>query len=202
MSISYLVVAMAVFVVLHSLLARLVIKQWFKQRVGVRPYEAFYRLAYNVFAVLSFAPVAYVLVFTPSPQVWSLNGALVVVFRAFQVIGLLGLSISLLQIELTRFAGIRQVYAYMRSQPLPLPPEPLNTSGVYRWVRHPLYFFSLVVLWFTPSMSQTGLVFTITATLYFIFGSLLEERTMLKVFGAPYAQYQRQVAWMIPFLRW
>ena len=48
-------------------------------------------------------------------------------------------------------------------------------DGVYGLVRHPLYFFSLLVLWFTPQMTLHWLVFVILATVYFLVGSRLRS---------------------------
>jgi protein-S-isoprenylcysteine O-methyltransferase Ste14 len=172
-----------------------------RERVGVRAYEAFYRITYNFVSVLTFLPVMVLLVLNPGDPVWTLDGLFALVFRGLQITGLIGLMISVLQIEAGRFIGTTQLIAYMNDAPLPLPPEPLQTEGVYRLVRHPLYFFSLLVLWFTPNMTSTGLVFVITATLYFVFGSLLEERTMEKVIGEPYRRYQASVPWMLPFVK-
>lgn len=196
-----MILAMTFFAVLHSLFARLIVKRWFRSNVGERTYEAFYRLGYSAFSVVTLIPVAYVMVFNPGQSIWRFDGLATLPFRLIQVSGVIGLTISLLQIELGRFAGLTQVRAYVNGDPLPLPPEPLNTRGMYRFVRHPLYFFSILVLWFTPNMSETGLIFAFTATLYFIFGSLLEERTMVAIFGEPYRNYQERVPWMIPFVR-
>lgn len=201
MSALQMILAMLFFAITHSILARLPIKAWMRTRMGNRPYEAFYRFGYSVVSVITFLPVAIVLVFNPGPDVWSLSGIWAVVFRLLQFTGIIGLTVSSLQIELGRFAGLTQVKAYLNGHPLPLPPENLNTRGMYRLVRHPLYFFSLLLLWFTPHMTQTGLVFVLTSTLYFILGSLLEERTMRHLFGEPYHQYQKQVPWMIPFTK-
>lgn len=196
-----MITAMAFFAVTHSLFARLPIKAWMRKHMGERPYEAFYRIGYSIFSVVTFAPVMYILLFNSGADIWSLSGIWAILFRLLQLTGLIGLTVSALQIELGRFAGLTQVHAYLNGKALPLPPEDLNTRGVYLLVRHPLYFFSLLVLWFTPHMTETGLVFVITATLYFIFGSLLEERTMRHIFGEPYEHYQQRVPWMIPFTK-
>jgi methanethiol S-methyltransferase len=196
-----MIFAMLVFAALHSIFARLPIKGWVQARIGVRTYEAFYRITYNFVSVVTFIPVLVVLALSDSTPIWTLTGVPAIIFRTLQVIGLLGLTVSIMQIEAMRFVGLSQVRAYLNDDPLPLPPEPLQTEGVYQLVRHPLYFFSLLVLWFTPSMTDISLVFVVSATLYFVLGSLLEERTMEKVIGEPYRTYQQQVPWMFPFVK-
>jgi protein-S-isoprenylcysteine O-methyltransferase Ste14 len=100
-----------------------------------------------------------------------------------------------------RFAGLRQALTYLRGEPLPLPAEKLQVSGFYGFVRHPLYLFSLLVMWPTPIMTDTFLGFVIGSTLYFILGSRLEERRLAEEFGASYAAYRRRVPWMLPWPR-
>jgi protein-S-isoprenylcysteine O-methyltransferase Ste14 len=81
-----------------------------------------------------------------------------------------------------------------------LPTEPLQTGGVYQLVRHPLYLFSLMVIWPLPAMTEAMLGFNIAATIYFTFGSLLEERRLVAIFGQDYITYQQRVPWLIPFI--
>jgi protein-S-isoprenylcysteine O-methyltransferase Ste14 len=116
-------------------------------------------------------------------------------------VGLIGLVVSLLQINLGQFTGLSQVRAYVAGDPLPLPIEPLQTKGMYALVRHPLYLFSLMILWPVSSMTDTMLAFNIAATLYFVIGSRYEERRLTEAFGQPYRAYQQRVAWLIPFVK-
>ena len=88
--------------------------------------------------------------------------------------------------------------AYFSGGQLPLADEALQTDGLYGWVRHPLYFFSLLALWFSPTMTDALLMFNIAATLYFVFGSLIEEQRMVNAYGDIYKQYQQNTSWMIP----
>lgn len=196
-----MIFAILFFAVLHSIFARLIIKGWVKTKVNERVYEGFYRIIYTIFSFITLLPAAYILVAYSGRTIWDITGFISIIFRVIQFIGLIGLSVSLLQVELGRFAGFTQIRAYFNGQPLPLPPEPLNKSGMYALVRHPLYFFSMLLLWFTPNMSETSLVFVIATSLYFIFGSILEERTMLVIFGEEYRDYQKKVAWMVPFIK-
>lgn len=191
-------VGMALFGVLHSLAACKPVKDWIKRQVGTRVYEGFYRLAYNVFAVFSLLPFAILLLFFPGVTIWQMDGVVALVFRALQVVGLIGLVVSLLQIDLGRFSGFSQLRAYLANEPLPLPAEPLQTDGIYRLMRHPLYVFSLLVIWFQPTMTEALLAFNLGATAYFLLGSRLEERRLIAVFGDEYRAYRRSIGWMFP----
>lgn len=196
------IVLVIVFSVLHSLTADHRVKDWVATQVGERVYEGWYRIVYNAVSVLTLAPIFLAMLLAESTIVYSIEGGLRVVFLAVQGIGFIGLVISLLQIDWMRFAGLSQVLAYVHGQKLPLPPEPLQTRGVYGLVRHPLYFFSLLVLWFLPIMTSTSLAFSISATAYFLVGSLIEERRMLHYFGGEYEAYMQRVPWMLPLSRW
>jgi protein-S-isoprenylcysteine O-methyltransferase Ste14 len=130
--------------------------------------------------------------------VWELNSDWGIPLLAVRTTGLISFSITLLQTDLTRFAGLSQALAYIRNQPLPLAPERLKTTGPYKFSRHPLYIFSILILWSTPNMTDTYLAFCASVTLYFIIGSRFEEKRMLNTFGDAYARYQTQVPWLFP----
>ena len=195
-----MLLVMLAYGVIHSLLAGQTSKQTAKQLLGDRLYHGVYRLVYNMLAGLLLIPAAYLLLFQPGATVWEVSGPIQIAFRAVQLIGLIGLLISLVQIDLGQFTGLSQLRAYLQGIPLPLPAEPLQTGGVYAFVRHPLYLFSLLVIWFMPAMSESLLAFNIGATVYFILGSLLEEQRLTRVFGQEYVAYQKKVGWLIPFV--
>lgn len=195
-----MLLVMLAYGVIHSLLAGQTSKQTAKQLLGDRLYHGIYRLVYNMLAGLLLIPAAYLLLFQPRATVWEVSDSVQIAFRAVQLIGLIGLLISLVQIDLGQFTGLSQLRAYLQNVPLPLPAEPLQTTGVYAFVRHPLYLFSLLVIWFMPAMSESLLAFNIGATVYFILGSLLEEQRLIRVFGQEYVAYQKKVGWLIPFV--
>lgn len=190
--------SMLVFSILHSLLAGQRLKQFFRSRLGERAYYGVYRVGYNLFAAVSLLPVIWATYFLPAPIIWTTEGIIRPALLFIQGVGLAGLLVSLLQIDLGRFLGWSQLRAYLSHQPLPLPPEALQQGGVYALVRHPLYLFSLMVIWPMPVMTDAILMFNIGATLYFVLGSLLEEKRLIAAFGPVYADYQRRVPWLIP----
>lgn len=195
-----IVIGMVIFALSHSLTADPKLKYWVQQQMGERAYQGWYRLLYNLVSVITLAPIM-VVIWRTGSIIYAVPADMALLFTVCQFIGSIGLVISLLQIDLLRFAGLAQVIAYFRGESLPLPPEKLQTGGLYRLVRHPLYFFSLLSIWFISPMTDTMLVFNIAATLYFVFGSLIEERRMLRYFGDEYRDYQARVAWLIPLLR-
>ncbi|MCQ3929186.1 MAG: hypothetical protein DPW16_01910 [Chloroflexi bacterium] len=185
----------------HSLLAAFGIKAWFVTAFGRRAYEGVYRLFFNVVATISFLPVLIVVGANPGETMWQVDAPLSYVLLGIQAVGLIGLVISLLQIDTLRFLGLSQYVAWQNGKSLPLPEEPLQIGGVYALVRHPLYFFSLLLLWPSPMMTTGMLGLYVGVTLYFAVGSLLEEQKLQRAFGQPYLDYQSQVAWMIPYIK-
>jgi methanethiol S-methyltransferase len=189
------------FSVIHSLLAGQNIKTAIRTRVGERAYHGFYRLTYNLLAVMTIAPMLWLVVVDAGSQVWSVDHpTLKAMLTSIQLIGTLGVLVSLVQIDIGQFSGLSQAWAFLQEKPLPLPSEPLQTKGLYRLVRHPLYLFSLLTLWPVAQITVTQFLFNLGVTLYFIFGSLVEEQRMLKAFGPAYRQYRAHVPWLIPFL--
>ena len=195
------IAAMIVYGVFHSLTAAIGVKALFVTLMGQRAYLGFYRLFYNIVSGITLLPVFWLIADQPGENIWSLDGAPALLFRLLQLIGIAGVLVSFLQIDAFRFAGLRQAMVFVEGGTLPLPEEPLSRKGLYGLVRHPLYLFSMMVLWFNPVMSAAYLGFVIGSTLYFVLGSLVEERKLLRYFGEEYRTYQQQVAWMIPGLK-
>ena len=189
------------FGLLHSMMAGLGIKDRARERFGNRAYEGFYRLFYNIFSVVTFTPVVLTVMLTPSQVLWRVPMPWTAALLLVQLGALIALLLAVLQADPLRFAGLRQALAYLRGEALPLPVEKLQTGGFYNFVRHPLYLFSLLVLWPTPVMTDTYLGFVIGATLYFIVGSRWEEGRLAEEFGEAYTKYQRRVPWMFPWPR-
>ncbi len=178
------------YTVLHSVLASRWCKNAVRHRLGAGGARV-YRLAYNVFSVISFLPVLLLLAvlpdqtlyLVPSPWRWFMVGG--------QFLALAGAAVALLQTDLWQFVGLAQLFA------VPVA-SPLMVTGLYRWVRHPIYFFSLGLIWLTPVMSANLLTLNVLFTLYFFIGSIYEERRLVAEFGEVYRDYQRRVPRLIP----
>lgn len=80
----------------------------------------------------------------------------------------------------------------------PRPPV-FNLRGPYFWIRHPLYFFMLVLIWSTPDVSLDRLLFIVLWTSWTLVGAHLEERDLVAEFGDKYRQYQKTVPMLLPW---
>lgn len=76
---------------------------------------------------------------------------------------------------------------------------PLTIRGAYRWVRHPIYTASLLLIWSQPDLTYDRILFNVSWTAWIIIGSFLEERDLVGNFGSAYLEYQKKVPMLIPW---
>lgn len=76
---------------------------------------------------------------------------------------------------------------------------PFAIRGPYRWVRHPQYFFMLVLLWAYPDLTADRLLLNGILTAWIVLGTVLEERDLVEQFGTDFVAYQRDVPMLIPW---
>jgi len=190
MSIFILLLALAIWGVVHSFLASHLAKDLFRLKVGSMD---FYRLAYNIFAGISFLPILYLMATLPNQLVYEVPSPWNLAMFGGQLLSAILLLIAFLQTGALSFIGLRQLYEEEKSGALVI-------HGLYKIVRHPLYTFSLLFIWLTPSVSQNSLTVYIGATLYILIGAYFEERKLLREFGVAYAEYKRKTPMLIPGL--
>ena len=77
-------------------------------------------------------------------------------------------------------------------------PSRLMVRGPYRWVRHPLYSFCVLMIWSCPDLTADRLLFKILWTAWIVLGTVLEERDLAEQFGEEYRIYQSQVPMLFP----
>jgi protein-S-isoprenylcysteine O-methyltransferase Ste14 len=188
-----ILLACAVYGVVHSWLASMQAKDLAGKLLGVSVMERYYRLAYNIFAVLSFLPVLALLVWLPDQRLYRLPMPWLWLTVGIQGLAALTIFIGLLQTGPLDFAGLRQLFG-----PADNRPAELVTGGLYRYVRHPLYTTGIVFLWFSPVMSANlaGLFAGLSA--YLVIGALFEERKLVRQYGQAYLDYRRTTPMLIP----
>jgi len=111
---------------------------------------------------------------------------------------LLGIA-ALRSYDLGLFAGTRQLRAPAAFADSPNgPDEPLVTSGLHRYVRHPLYSAAFLLL-FGLARDELSLATSLWAAAYFLLGTWFEEQKLLRDYGAGYGAYRRRVPAFIPW---
>jgi protein-S-isoprenylcysteine O-methyltransferase Ste14 len=80
--------------------------------------------------------------------------------------------------------------------------QPLMTTGVYRWIRHPGYLSYLIsILGIGLAMSSVGvLALNILVAIFVHFRIKNEEAMPLEAFGEQYAEYIKSTKKLLPFL--
>jgi protein-S-isoprenylcysteine O-methyltransferase Ste14 len=184
MSIMILLIALALWGVVHSILA----SNFAKDMLGG---ASFYRLGYNIFAAISFVPILYLMATLPDKAIYQVPAPWSTLMRGGQLLAVLMLFIAFLQTDSLSFVGLRQLFETTGS-------SQLVTRGLYRVVRHPLYTFGLLFIWLSPAVSQNSLTVYIGATLYTLIGAYFEERKLLREFGDSYAEYKKKTPMLIP----
>ena len=78
----------------------------------------------------------------------------------------------------------------------------LVTSGIYHYIRHPLYSSLLLLVWgiFFKLPSLAGLAVTAVATTFLLATAQADENECVQFFGEEYRKYMKQTKRFIPFL--
>jgi protein-S-isoprenylcysteine O-methyltransferase Ste14 len=78
----------------------------------------------------------------------------------------------------------------------------LVTSGIYKYIRHPLYSSLLLLTWgtFFKHLSMAGIALAIVATIFLVFTAKADEAECAQFFGADYQNYMKITKRFIPFL--
>lgn len=183
----------ALYVLLHSLLAANAVKfSLYLRYPGSRRY---YRLVYNLVAVLLLLPLLVLLYRYDGAPVWQWSGYWRYLSYLLLGLALVGFLRSLRDYDMQAFMGLGEENEKEEKQGL-------RIGWFHRFVRHPWYGFGLVLLW-CRDLNAAELVCFAVLTLYLFWGSRLEEQKLIAEFGQPYRDYQQRVPGLIPSpFRW
>jgi protein-S-isoprenylcysteine O-methyltransferase Ste14 len=180
------------FAAAHSAAAGLGVKAWVARRWPGA--AAWYRLAYNAVSLAAVLPLFYFSYALDGAPLWQWSGAWRWVSNGLALAAVAGFVVTSRWYDMETFLGLRQVREHDAQ---PDGHEGFRISPVHRHVRHPWYFFGLVLVWCgdkTPAL----LVSTVAITLYFVVGSWLEERKLVVMHGDAYRRYMARVPGLIP----
>lgn len=183
---------LALFGLQHSVMAR----QGFKERwtrIVPQPVE---RSTYVLFS--SLALIALFAFWRPLPtMVWEVEAAAgrAVLWGLFGT-GWLVVLLGTFMIDHFDLFGLRHVWLHLRGEEYS-PPE-FQTTGFYRYVRHPLMSGFILAFWATPEMSAGHLLFAGVTTLYVLVALRFEERDLVEFHGEKYRAYRRRTPMLIP----
>lgn len=179
-----------VFALHHSLLAR----STFKRRIQRLVDPALERSIYTWSASLLFFIVC--AWWQPVPgTLYEWQGAAALPAYGVQLLGLATAVRSSARLDVLDLAGVRSV---LRSDAAGAHRAPqLVTTGLYAFVRHPLYLGWVLLVFGAPHMTMTRFLFAAVSTAYLVIATPFEERSLVHAFGAEYRRYQQRVRWRI-----
>ena len=183
--------------VLYSLVHSLTASLWMKARIALLigpTFNRWYRLAYNLWAGITFLPILWLLVILPDRTLYTIPWPWLLLTTVGQLMGAIIIVMGILQTGALSFLGIRQAI----SSRLPTEETSLVTTGLYRWVRHPLYTGGYLLIWLTPMMTINLLTLFTILSIYLVVGAKLEERRLVQAFGDDYRAYQAEVPMLVP----
>jgi methanethiol S-methyltransferase len=189
----WILLAGLVFGVVHSGLATITIKNY-AQRVFGSAGKTYYRFFYTVIGIVTTFAYGILLILLPDARIYTIPRPWVFGTLLIEFIAVVCLLASLKQSGMLAFIGLDVVLIRNSKQPA----AGLITGGFYKFMRHPIYFFTFVILWLTPLMTWNMLAFVIGITVYTLIGSLFEERRLVLEFGQAYLDYQKKTPWIIP----
>lgn len=178
---------------IHSLLAANRTKTMINQLApGLSPY---YRLLYNLLAVMLLFPALYMLYFVPSEPLWHWTGYTKLTANSLALLAIIGFLWTLKYYDGMDFLGLRAIKATNVASK-----DKFCLSPLHRFVRHPWYSLALVIIW-TRDMNAHMLITAVFVTAYFFVGSYWEDKKLLSLYGELYQRYRKAVPGIIPSFR-
>jgi protein-S-isoprenylcysteine O-methyltransferase Ste14 len=187
-----LVIYLACFAALHSLMASLSFKRKGQKILGHRT-GPWYPVIFSLAALVMVLPLVYlvylfpgkVLYVVPAPWRWAMV--------AGQVLA------GLLSIRAFTDGPHRFKVPLQLAGPRSSEVERLAPRGTYCWMRDPFLLSGFLIIWLTPFMTTNILILYVMITIYLYLGSLHWEKRLLIQFGDEYREYQRRVPRMVPW---
>tara|TARA_B100000315_G_scaffold29320_1_gene24901 strand:+ start:5864 stop:6481 length:618 start_codon:yes stop_codon:yes gene_type:complete len=179
----------------HSGMICLKVTEYLKLRTGT--YFRFYRLIYNLVAILTIIPV---ISFGRSIQgnlIFEWDGFLFIFQTILLVISIFLFVAGAKYYDIFQFLGLRQIWTGKSHSVITKGGE-LKKNGILCVTRHPWYLAAILLIW-SRGIDLSGLITNIILTLYLIIGTLLEEQKLFYEYGESYREYQKKVSMLIPF---
>ena len=179
----------------HSIMLR----QGFRNRIR--------RYIPNVYEGAFFAASSSLALFTvlilwqKSPLVfYSAEGVYFIGFRVLFLVSVAGFIWAARSLGTFDPFGAESLLLHAKNQPPKV--LPLRIQGPYRFVRHPVYGLSLLMIWSSPEVSADRVLFNLLWSLWIIIGAWLEEKDLVRNFGESYRAYQKSTPMLFPFKRY
>ncbi|MDQ7076147.1 MAG: hypothetical protein Q9O24_13610 [Gammaproteobacteria bacterium] len=138
----WLLLSWLAYFVIHSLLASLSVKNWVASNWPTK--MPLYRLSFNFLAVLLLIPPMALTFAWQGEWLWQWQGVGQWVANGMVLVAVVGFIWSMKYYDGSEFLGFRQLKNRVESVE---DQEHFQLSPLHRWVRHPWYFFALLLIW-------------------------------------------------------
>lgn len=171
---------------LHSLLAAGSVKQYFRDKLP--SVDKYYRFVYSVFATTGLLGILFFSGLIPKNYLFSSTG----IIRY--------LSLVLATFSVIIFKQVFRGYKFSYFIGLKQGEEEFVTTGILKYVRHPLYSATILLVMgyflFDPTLST--LTSAVCIFVYLPIGIYLEEKKLIEQYGNRYLQYKKEVPAIVP----
>jgi len=179
----HLICAWLFYFFVHSFLASTGVKNYFSKTWP--NLFTYYRIVYNIIAILGLG-ILLVLSLPKASQALNIHLGIIL-----SVTGFILIILAFRAFNLREFLGL-----------VPENQTKLVVSGMYRYVRHPLYFGTIIFIagLYLLFPSSHMLTILIISYAYIWIGSRLEEQKLREQYGESYRTYSQQVKSLIPYV--
>ena len=183
---------LAIFVLQHSIMARLTFKSRWTKIIPPATERSTYLLISGIIMAL------FCLYWQPvNGVIWQVDNQIgQIVLIAIYIIGWSIPVLASFMINHFELFGLQQVYFNLIKKPEPSPH--FTERWFYKIVRHPIQLGTLIGIWSTPTMSMTHLLLSAPLTVYVLLSLKYEEKDLVTTLGQNYEDYQKRVRMIIP----
>ena len=157
----------------------------------------FYRISYNIFAVVSLLPVLFYSSSIRQTLIVTWEGPWRIVPILLAAAALSFFIAGARRYDFFLFIGLRQIKNENTCSVL-TEDCTLDTGGVLALVRHPWYSGGMLIVWARP-LDRAAVLTNVVICGYLVLGAMLEERKLRVLFDPQYSDYQRRVSMFFPF---
>ena len=177
--------------VLHSVFADPLVKQNIQRFMGKG--SRYYRLCYSLFALITLVLLLWYQFSLQS--IWLYTSSIARYSSAILILP--GLVIMLICIS-KYFYELSGIKALQRNSPSFT--FPLQQNGLHKYIRHPLYFGTLLFVWglFFMFPLLYNLIAAAAITVYVLIGIKWEEKKLFLEYGEEYRLYSKRVPKLFP----
>ncbi len=184
-----LILLWGIYFFLHSFMASVTVKTRITNVLGCS--QKNYRLAYNLFNIITLILLVFLLLKTPSSLFYKGNPVLEVIGILVLFLGFLIMIFAVKNYDLSAFFGFRNETSMA-----------LQVKGIHKYVRHPLYsgtlllFLGICIAW--PEIKNW--ILFLLMFIYILVGIKLEEKKLITIYGDEYRSYQKKAKQLIPYI--